>query len=68
MTPDEAAAVALALASLGLTAADTLGPRGTIDRESRQRRAEAIWRRIDEPRTWSDFARREALMIDGPVR
>ncbi len=60
MTPDEAAAIALAFAALSDDA--------TAAADGREGRPlHPSWATIDEPRTWMDFARRDALALDVDV-
>jgi hypothetical protein len=65
MTPDEAAAIALAFAALSDATTATVDRRSTIkvDR-SIGRSLHPSWSTIDEPRTWMGFARRDALASD----
>jgi hypothetical protein len=55
MSPEEAAALALALTALCAPAPGLDRPRSSP------------WSRVDDPRTWADFARREALALDADI-
>lgn len=61
MTPDEAAAIALAFAALSDDVAAPLVDR-SIGRPFHQ--IGPSWSTIQEPRSWMDFARRDALALD----
>jgi predicted DNA-binding transcriptional regulator YafY len=57
MTPEEAAAIALALAAV--EASDCAA---VVDLHGQPK-----WSSVDAPRTWLDFARREGLGLDADV-
>ena len=66
ITPEEAAAIALAFAALEISVEDRSSKLG--DRSSKlDRYVSSHWGRVDNPVTWLDFARREALQLDGDV-
>jgi len=74
MTPDEAAAIALAFAALSddATAAavdrrSTVKVDRSIGRPLHQAPPRPSWSTIDDPRTWMDFARAEALAAGADV-
>ena len=80
MTSDEAAAIALAFAALSDDATAAVDHKGRPLHESRLhesrlhegrlhegRPLRPSWSTIEEPRTWMDFARRDALSLDVDV-
>jgi hypothetical protein len=58
MTPEEAAAIALAFAAIEASS----GGAATVDLHIRPK-----WSSIDAPRTWLEFARREGLGLEADV-